>query len=285
MPFYRHLPILTALAIFTVALLTDQISKLWTWEHLRLSASIPIFPPYIHFTYALNTGISFGLFQGNNITLAIVAVVLIALSFFVIRQLRWHHPITPIFTGLFLAGAIGNLIDRIRFHGVVDFIDVLIPIINYRWPTFNLADSYICTAVVLFIIQHMILSRTKSKSRAFSLFEVMLAVTIFALVVMSLAQAIKSTVESSSLIQRESVTRQLLQNALNQARAGSLQPGTFPIESHDPTYTLEKTIEPLELQNKNKQLLQGLYRISITATWKEGQQTQQSKASLIVYQP
>jgi prepilin-type N-terminal cleavage/methylation domain-containing protein len=168
---------------------------------------------------------------------------------------------------------------------VVDFIDILIPFIHYRWPTFNLADSYICIAVALFIIQHALLIPSPKSKKGFGLLEVMLAVTIFALVVVSLAQALKSTVESSTLIEREHITRQLLQNALNQARVESLTPGTFPIEIKDPNYTLEKNIRPLELQNKDNQPLQGLYQITVRAFWKEGQDTQQSEASIIVYQP
>ncbi len=281
----KYRPLIVMFVIFVIALIADQTSKSWAWQHLRFSPSIEILPPYIYFTYAQNTGISFGLFQGNNFVLVVLTSILIILSFFIIRQLPWHHPITPIFTALFLSGATGNLIDRIQYHAVVDFIDVLIPLIDYRWPTFNLADSYICIAVALFIIQHLYLSSSKNDKRAFGLFEVMLAVTIFALVVMSLAQALKSTVESSILIERELITRQLLQNALNQARAESIQPGTFPIEIQDPNYTLEKIIEPLDLQNKNKQPLQGLYRITIKATWKEGKEAQESEASIIVYQP
>jgi signal peptidase II len=285
MPFPKYHPIIITLIIFVTALIADQASKLWAWQNLRFSPSIAVFPPHIHLTYAQNTGISFGLFQGNNIVLAVLTAIFIILSFFIIRQLPWHHPITPVFTALFLSGAIGNFIDRIQYHAVVDFIDVLIPIVNYRWPTFNFADSYICIAVALFIVQNMVLASSKSNKRAFGLFEVILAVTIFGLVVMSLAQALKSTVESSTLIEREFTTRQLLQNALNQARAESIRPGTFPIEIQDPNYTLEKIIEPLDLQNKNKQLLQGLYRITIKATWKEGKEAQESEASIIVYQP
>ncbi|MCS7063776.1 MAG: signal peptidase II [Methylacidiphilales bacterium] len=277
-------PHLICILTFLIALASDQATKHWAWHVLRLSAPIPIFPPHLHFTFAQNTGISFGLFQGNNSALILLTTALILLSLFIVRQLPWSHPITPIFTALFFAGAVGNLIDRIQFHGVIDFIDIHIPWIQYRWPTFNLADTFICVAVGLFILQQ-IFFLPRSIPKGFSLFEVMLAVTIFALVVMALAQALKSSIESTTLIQREFIVRQLLQNALAAARVEPLRTGSFPIKTDDPDYTLEKRVEQLNWQNQDQQPLQGLYQITITASWKEGNDSQQAQASLILYQP
>ena len=56
------------------------------------------------------------------------------------------------------------MIDRIRFNYVIDFIDVFIPVINYRWPAFNIADSAICVGVISYIILSTIIeSKNKKK--------------------------------------------------------------------------------------------------------------------------
>lgn len=116
-----------------------------------------VFPPVLNFTYVLNTGVSFGLFGGGAgrwILSVFSIVVAIALA---IWALRSHRLLLLSAIGLIMGGAIGNAIDRIRFGGVVDFIDFsgtgLFPWI------FNIADSGITVGVVLLILDSFLSER------------------------------------------------------------------------------------------------------------------------------
>jgi signal peptidase II len=146
---------LTALLV----LVADQLSKLWIRSNLDIGQSlfevgffqITRFPP--------NTGAAFGLFPGQSFALTIVAIVGIALLLvyaFVIspRFLSLDNLLGRSALGLILGGTMGNLIDRLCFDGVTDFISIGI------WPAFNLADSAIVVGVILFAYSLLRLART-----------------------------------------------------------------------------------------------------------------------------
>jgi signal peptidase II len=142
-----------------LALVADQLSKLWIRSNLDIGQSlfevgifqITRFPP--------NTGAAFGLFQDQSFALTIVAIVGIALLLvyaFVIspRFLSLDNLLGRSALGLILGGTMGNLIDRLCFDGVTDFISIGI------WPAFNLADSAIVVGVILFAYSLLRLART-----------------------------------------------------------------------------------------------------------------------------
>ncbi len=145
------------LALFLLAL--DQASKyvaLAFYEQFGYY-SYPIIGEYLKLTFAKNHGAAFSLAfsqnpQTNNYifsTLTFFAV------FFIIYLLSKSKKVLEILAFYFIiAGALGNFTDRILQGFVIDFIDCDFPnIILQRWPVFNLADSYICIAVSLFVIQ------------------------------------------------------------------------------------------------------------------------------------
>ncbi len=101
-----------------------------------------------------NTGIIWGLFQGNNfifLAISILAVPLIVLIWFLVREPHW---LMSLGLGLILAGTLGNLYDRLFCKGVRDFIDFYL----INWPIFNLADTWITLGVIM-ILGHMFLSK------------------------------------------------------------------------------------------------------------------------------
>ena len=104
---------------------------------------------FFRITHVHNTGAAFGLFQGHSFTLTIVASAGIAVILLCALFLYRRFPIldsmpSRLALGLILGGTIGNLIDRLRFGYVTDFIDIGI------WPTFNIADSAITVGAILF---------------------------------------------------------------------------------------------------------------------------------------
>jgi len=134
-----------------VALLTfaaDQLSKAWVRENLALYESwapIPALARYFTFTHVTNTGIAFGLFREWGSLLVAVAVVVIVLLLLYTQQLATGRWPIQIALGLQLGGAFGNLLDRIRFGSVTDFLDFKF------WPVFNLADSAIVVGMLLLL--------------------------------------------------------------------------------------------------------------------------------------
>ncbi len=146
---------LTALLI----VVADQFTKLWIRSNLALGQSLPE-SGFFQLTLVHNTGAVFGLFQGQSFLLtiaALVAIVLLLLYVFVIkRQVPFlDNRLNKIALGLVLGGAIGNLIDRLRFGYVTDFIDVGL------WPAFNIADSAITVGVIIFACSLIYLTRAE----------------------------------------------------------------------------------------------------------------------------
>jgi signal peptidase II len=126
----------------------DQLSKFWIRSSLDVGESL-FEAGIFQIVRVQNTGSSFGLFQGHLFALTIVAFVGIAfLLFFTLFLYRRFFPsdnlLGRLALGLILGGTIGNLIDRLRFGGVTDFISI------GWWPAFNLADSAIVVGAIIF---------------------------------------------------------------------------------------------------------------------------------------
>lgn len=135
---------LTALLIVAA----DQQSKMWIRGFLPAGQSLPVVG-LLKWTHVHNTGGAFGLFQGQSFPLTIVAcagvVVILVYALIVYRRLPFlNNMLCKFALGLVLGGTIGNLIDRLRFGYVIDFIDVGF------WPTFNIADSSVVVGVIIF---------------------------------------------------------------------------------------------------------------------------------------
>ena len=125
----------------------DQLTKLLVCMNLLPGQSILIIKNIFYLTRVSNTGAAFGIFKGSGAFFIIMAVtvIIIILSFF--WNVKSRPALSKLALGLILAGAIGNLIDRLRFGYVVDFLDFRI------WPVFNIADSAITIGTILLILQ------------------------------------------------------------------------------------------------------------------------------------
>ena len=146
---------------FLIALLVvtaDQLSKIWIRSY---SENALIFEEgFFRITRVHNTGAAFGLFQDQSFSLTIVAFIGIVIILFFVLFVSRRFPLLDTrlvkpALGLVLGGTIGNLVDRLRFGYVTDFIDIGI------WPTFNIADSAVTVGVILFI--YSLLSSTRVK--------------------------------------------------------------------------------------------------------------------------
>jgi len=138
------------LVAFIVALILDGATKYWAEQTLSPYQPVPVFGEMVRLTLGYNTGVAFGIFaNGGSWPLIITGIVIVILVIWFIRSL-WTGQFSgwaswPI--GLLLGGAIGNFADRFVDGRVTDFLDFGIG--ATRWPTFNLADSFILTGVIL----------------------------------------------------------------------------------------------------------------------------------------
>lgn len=123
----------------------DQFSKYIVVENMALGESIPIIEEVFHLTYILNPGAAFGMFAHNRMFFIAIAVIVIGIIIWARREILASPWEVKAGCGLFLGGAIGNLIDRARQGLVIDFFDFRI------WPVFNIADIAICIGVGLII--------------------------------------------------------------------------------------------------------------------------------------
>jgi len=137
------------LAIMTTVLIVfvDRFTKLFFFDLLIYGESLPIVRNILHMTMVHNTGIAFGLFKDYGITFIVIPIVAVFLLVFNIYYYRQNNEALSrayiVAFSLILGGAIGNLIDRIVYGYVIDFIDFRV------WPVFNIADSAITIGAIL----------------------------------------------------------------------------------------------------------------------------------------
>ena len=136
--------------------LADQISKSWVLNGLNLPllGSVDIAGP-LRFTLVWNRGVSFGLFRADaELTRWILVAFSLVVSLVLINWARKiERPRLAAAVGLILGGAIGNLIDRVRWGAVCDFIDA--SALHFPW-VFNLADTAITIGVILMLIDNFL---------------------------------------------------------------------------------------------------------------------------------
>ena len=129
----------------------DQWSKWAIKTSFNLYESKPVIQDLLHFTYVTNDGMAFGLsFPGGKHVLLIMTILLTGFIVGFLWKEKNGHPLIKYGLALILSGAIGNLIDRLLYGKVVDFLDLMIG--NFHWYIFNIADSSVTIGMILFII-------------------------------------------------------------------------------------------------------------------------------------
>lgn len=138
-----------SIALFVV--LADQITKYLVRTKVPLYKSIPVIEGVFNITHIRNKGGAFGILSGAS-SLFFMIASFVALLIVVIYLIRVQKTDYCLITSLSLisGGAIGNMIDRVRFGEVIDFLDLFYK--NYHWPAFNIADSSIMIGVFILFI-------------------------------------------------------------------------------------------------------------------------------------
>jgi len=145
------------LLVFVVSVCTDQLTKYLVETNLHFGDQRPVIDGFFYLTHVRNPGAAFGLGAGwppevrIGFFLSVSAVAVgIVLSFF--HKLAPGDRLSAFALGCILGGAVGNLIDRIRYHEVVDFLHFRLWK-GYSWPDFNFADSFIVVGVALLLLE------------------------------------------------------------------------------------------------------------------------------------
>jgi signal peptidase II len=154
----RRLPWLLAISAFL--LLADRLTKIWVGKHIAFGDAIPIIPHVLRITHWTNEGAAFSLFADsatpNTVRWVLISFSLVAAVVVLVAMVRLGSRITltTLALALILAGALGNVHDRIAYGSVIDFIEV--HIFTYHWPDFNVADSSIVVGACLLMLDSLL---------------------------------------------------------------------------------------------------------------------------------
>ena len=140
--------------VFSFVFISDQITKYAVYKNMSLGESIPT-EGIIRITYARNTGMAFSLFENFGIILLILSLIIASIFIIYLFTIDKPRILIRVFSGLVVGGALGNILDRIRFGYVNDFIDV------GWWPVFNIADSSITIAIGIYIFDAIFIQKLK----------------------------------------------------------------------------------------------------------------------------
>ena len=162
---FRKYILFLTIAAFVVII--DQLTKAFVSSAMSLYESIVVVGSFFNITYIRNPGAAFGFLATAGpafrsvFFLSIPVAAILLILYYLSRSMR--NELLLIFSlSLILGGASGNLIDRIRYGEVVDFLDVYIA--SYHWPIFNVADASISLGAALLVLQ-MIRDRSKGEER------------------------------------------------------------------------------------------------------------------------
>jgi signal peptidase II len=145
------------LAISALVIILDRITKHIVAQQLPNGQAHTVIPGIFRISDVHNTGAAFSLFAENTspetvrnllIAFSVIAVIIL---FGMLWRVGRYLTVTSVALALILGGAFGNLYDRVRYHYVIDFLEV--HIIHYHWPDFNLADSCIVIGACLLLIE------------------------------------------------------------------------------------------------------------------------------------
>ena len=131
----------------------DQLTKQWVLRSISPYDARIVVPDFFNLVNVTNTGAAFGSFRGNNTFFVVISVVALVVVTVLLVRPRRSDPWRDVSLALLHAGILGNLTDRLLYGHVIDFLLFNLHI-RYAdpWPAFNVADSCISIAVVLFII-------------------------------------------------------------------------------------------------------------------------------------
>ncbi len=143
-----------------IMVLADQISKTVVRSTMTLYESITVIPGFFHLTYITNDGMAFGInFPFGIYIFSIISIIFTVILFYYLWTIRQESIFIRSGVAMILAGAVGNLIDRLFLGEVVDFLDFMIG--DVHWYVFNLADSFVTIGMGIILYDSIILEKKR----------------------------------------------------------------------------------------------------------------------------
>lgn len=136
--------------ILTIVLIIDQGIKLIVQQKMVLNQVITIIPKFFSLCYVQNTGAAFSILKDSTVLLTIIAAVILAILSEYIKKEKHFSKLAILSFGLLTGGIVGNMIDRILHHAVIDYLSF--EFFSYSFPIFNAADIAITVGVCLLIV-------------------------------------------------------------------------------------------------------------------------------------
>ena len=152
-------------AIYIIALIwliLDQLSKILVKSFLVFAKEYPIIPKFFSFYYVENEGAAFSSFTGQTLFLIIISLICLGVIINLIQKEKNTTKLMNTSLGILLGGMVGNLIDRVLFQRVTDFLSF--NIFGYKFPVFNIADIGITCGIVLYLIISLINDRKNKEN-------------------------------------------------------------------------------------------------------------------------
>jgi len=151
------------LFVSAILVLADQVSKTIVVRTMSLYESVPVIENFFHFTYITNDGMAFGIdFPFGYFIFSLVSALLTIFLFWYLWSARNDSLVIRLGLAMIIAGAVGNLIDRLMLGEVIDFLDFMVG--NFHWYVFNLADSYVTVGMVLILTDSIFLEKKIEKN-------------------------------------------------------------------------------------------------------------------------
>jgi len=154
----QHVALASYLAVFIA--LSDQLSKWWLTNIVMREPHVEKVTSYFNLVMVQNKGVTFGLLNtiDHHFMPYVLAGVALVILFFLGRWLmRTQSMLVAVGLGLVIGGAVGNLIDRVRYGAVIDFLDFYYR--DFHWYAFNIADAAIVTGVSLLLLDSLVRAR------------------------------------------------------------------------------------------------------------------------------
>ena len=150
--------LVTDFMLFVILVIADQLTKHLAVVRLKNQAAYNLINGILEFNYLENRGAAFGVLQNQKYFFVFVALIFIGVIVFVLikvpTQKKYYS--LNILLVMIAAGAVGNMIDRVRYDYVVDFIYL----VCIQFPIFNMADIYVTTATVILVFQILFVYKT-----------------------------------------------------------------------------------------------------------------------------
>ncbi len=147
-----------------IILVLDQITKWWiVTEVMYPPRLIPVFPSF-NLVMGWNRGVSFGIFDSSSPPnqWLLISLALIIVTVLLIWLKRAESRLISTALGMIIGGALGNVLDRIHYGAVADFLDFYIG--NFHWPAFNVADAGITIGVIVLVLESVLIGSENDKN-------------------------------------------------------------------------------------------------------------------------